>query len=81
MLYISTSVPVTNLSDWAAASTGHGMSHTCLWPFLWPAEEKTNFPNLKTFTSCFCAPEHAYKWSLRALPVILCGMSFTGLLG
>lgn len=60
---------------------GHGMNHTCCWPFLWPTERKTNFPNLKNTTSCFSALEHAHKWSLRALPVILWAMSFTGLLG
>lgn len=42
-----------------------------------------NFPNLKklNFTSYFHALEHTYILSLRALPVVLLGTSFTALLG
>lgn len=45
-------------------------------------EGEENFPNLKkiNFISYFCALQHTYKSSLRALPVILWGMSFTALL-
>jgi len=47
------------------------------------SEGEKNFPILKkpNFTSYFRALENAYKLSLRALPVILWGMSFTALLG
>lgn len=46
-------------------------------------EGEKNFPNLKklNFTSYFHALEHTYKLSLRALPVILLGTSFTALPG